>query len=346
MGYLRFLFRYTLLAVLLKTAGPVVFAQPAMTRILDTLYNADGTKFVGELLIQPVCTGGLNNLTITPKAIKYCIVPTGGAASDCDGISRVAGEIDLNLVPTGAGSTITPAGRCRYTTRYVSDRGGSFTESWNPPVSGAPLRVRSFATTTGLPPAGGNVPVGNINAAALADGCVRVVSGQFQSFSGPNCAVPQTPPFEQTCTYTFTAQSSITVPGTHCGWQTQDVVFQCFKNDGSYMLCGSGGIDPVSFELKLAWASAQTGYVLISGRSGQVPNQGFTFTNQSTVTITQAQHGATHNRIMAACYEATTDPTTGTYNWFFCSPVVNQTTHDVTFNFAAPKSGRIVLTIK
>jgi hypothetical protein len=123
-------------------------------------------------------------------------------------------------------------------------------------------------------------------------------------------------------------------------------VLQCFKNDGTWMLCGSGGTDPVSFEIKLQWDSPQTGYVLIGGRSGAVPNQGFTFTNQTEVTISQAAHGVNHNRIMAACYESTTDPVLGTYNWFLCSPIVNQTTHDVTFQFGVAKSGRIVLMAK
>ena len=346
MGYLRFI-RYLLFALLLKTAGPVVFAQPASVRILDTLYNADGTKFLGDLEFKLTCIGAVNNLTITNKPIKYCIVPTGASTDGCDHVSNNAGELDINLIPTGTGSTITPApNQCRYNVRYVSERGNSFTETWNPPVSGTPLRVRGIAQPGAAVTTGSTVPVANVNAASLSDGCARVVSGKFQTFNGPDCAVPQTPPYEQNCTYTFSAQSSITIPGTYCNYQTQDLIFQCFKNDGSWLLCGSGGVDPVSYEIKMTWATPQTGYVQIGGRSGAVPNQGFTFTNQSTVMITQAQHGANHNRIMANCFEATTDPVLGTYNWFFCAPSVNQTTHDVTFQFGTPKSGRIVLMAK
>ena len=96
-----------------------------LTQISDTLYNADGTKASGRIVISwDAFTSG--SVTVDGGTLTYSIPATGGTA----------GAVNVSLYPN-AGAT--PAGTS-YRARYFLANAANYTETWVVPATG-PVKI-------------------------------------------------------------------------------------------------------------------------------------------------------------------------------------------------------------
>ncbi len=321
-----------------------LFGQsPATTRILDVVYNLDGKPFTGTLVAQLRCIVKAGQLAYANTPIRVCIGRGPSGDERCDYSSTNPGEIDFTLVPNAPGSGLSPSNCTKYEARFTPNVGGSWLEYWTVPVSSTPVRRGSISSTTGNTPQA-QPTSGDGLVFSQQDGCARIVSGRLQSFTGPNCSVPQNPPYEQNCSVTFTNTVNWTVPAPACGYQTTDLVVSCYSVLGASMPCPEGGPNPVSFDYVASYAVPVSGTMVIGGRSGNVPNQGYTFLNATNINIPQSQHGFNHVRFTFTCYGTTL--VSGVYPVIPCFPVVNPNTRDISISFAVPTNVRVVLMAK
>lgn len=99
-------------------------APPQLTTIQDDLYQADGTRFAGTLLIEWKSFSAAGTSTVVTQSVTVQVV---------NGILRV------QLVPT-----TTAATAAYYQVRYTSKNGVQSFERWAVPPSSAPVRVRDI----------------------------------------------------------------------------------------------------------------------------------------------------------------------------------------------------------
>ena len=118
------------LIVLLLAATSLAQAQPALTKIQDILYRADGTRFSGTMFItwSSFLAGDTSNI-----ATANLTVPI------------VNGVLRVQLVPT----TTASAG-AQYNVTYQSGGVNQFTEVWAVPPSTPTLRVRDVRLSSGV----------------------------------------------------------------------------------------------------------------------------------------------------------------------------------------------------
>jgi hypothetical protein len=122
--------------LLLAALCGLVWGQTGLTRIQDTLFEADGTLFNGTLTIQ-WSTFDANNI--------------GTIVQQSTSVPVVNGNLLVQLAPN---NTATPPANI-YTVMYESDGREQFTEQWTVPLSTVPLKVAVVrigsqpATTTG-----------------------------------------------------------------------------------------------------------------------------------------------------------------------------------------------------
>ncbi|MBI4464209.1 MAG: hypothetical protein HY647_05845, partial [Acidobacteria bacterium] len=110
------------------------FAQtPALVQISDTLYNADGTKASGRLVVSWDYFTAADGTTVDGGALTYIIAATG----------LNAGKVEVSLAPN-AGSS--PAGTS-YQARYILANGADYTETWVVPASG-PVTIADIRAST------------------------------------------------------------------------------------------------------------------------------------------------------------------------------------------------------
>jgi hypothetical protein len=123
-------------AVLLMVVAAMAAGQPALTKIQDIIYRADGTRFNGTMFIDYLSFLGGDTSSI---ATAHLIVPI------------VNGVLKVALVPT----TTASAG-AQYNITYNSAGRNQFTEVWAVPPSSLILRIRdvrvSQGTVVGPPP--------------------------------------------------------------------------------------------------------------------------------------------------------------------------------------------------
>ena len=107
-----------------------------LTQISDTLYNADGTKASGRVVISwdPFTTSG--NVTVDGGTKTYTIPATGAST----------GVVVVSLYPN-AGAT--PAGTS-YRVRYYLANGASYTETWVVPAT-SPVTIAGVRVLPPLP---------------------------------------------------------------------------------------------------------------------------------------------------------------------------------------------------
>jgi len=118
------------LIVLLLAATGLAQAQPALTKIQDILYRADGTRFNGTMFItwSSFLAGDTSNI-----ATANLTVPI------------VNGVLRVQLVPT----TTASAG-AQYNVTYQTAGVNQFTEVWAVPPSTPTLRVRDVRLSSGV----------------------------------------------------------------------------------------------------------------------------------------------------------------------------------------------------
>lgn len=164
--FLLFTIHYSLLTRL-------AFGQ-TLVQVSDTLYNADGTKASGRMIISwdPFTTA--DDTTIDGGTFSYTI-----PASGVD-----AGKVDVSLAPNvGA----TPAGTS-YRVRYYLANGASYTESWVVPASGPATiaQVRTLTTPIPIPTVNASQITGvlptphggtGLDSLGSANQCLKVNSG-------------------------------------------------------------------------------------------------------------------------------------------------------------------------
>lgn len=130
-----------LLAALCGTAG----SQTPLTRIQDTLFNADGTRFNGSLTISWSTFDVANAGTVVEQSR---VVPV------------INGNLLVQLVPN---ATAPPPANI-YTVVYQSSGSRQFTENWTVPVSAMPLTVAGVRTAAQSTSGGaGATPVAGAN---------------------------------------------------------------------------------------------------------------------------------------------------------------------------------------
>jgi hypothetical protein len=117
--------RSTLLALLLAGCG---LAQPSLTLIQDTLYQADGTKFQGMATISWSSFQASDLSNIAANTVRVPIVN---------------GALRVRLVPTT--NAAVPGS---YSVVYNSSR-VQFSETWAVPPSSVQLRVKDVRLSTG-----------------------------------------------------------------------------------------------------------------------------------------------------------------------------------------------------
>jgi hypothetical protein len=118
------------LLVLLLAATGWVQAQPALTRIQDILYRADGTRFSGTIFItwSSFLAGDTSNIATANVTLPI-----------------VNGVLRVQLVPT----TTASAG-AQYNVTYQNAGVNQFTEVWAVPPSTTPLRIRDVRLSSGV----------------------------------------------------------------------------------------------------------------------------------------------------------------------------------------------------
>ena len=134
------------ITIFVLLARNTAFAQ-TLTRVSDTLFNADGSKASGRMVISwsPFTTG--DNTTVDGGNLSYTIPDSG----------INAGKVDVFLAPNSGGS---PAGTS-YVVRYYLANGASYPETWVVPSSGPVTiaEVRTLTTPVPIP----TINVGQIN---------------------------------------------------------------------------------------------------------------------------------------------------------------------------------------
>jgi len=140
------------LIMLLLAATGLAQAQPALTKIQDILYRADGTRFSGTMFINwsSFLAGDTSNI-----ATANLTVPI------------VNGVLRVQLVPT----TTASAG-AQYNVTYQSGGVNQFTEVWAVPPSTPTLRVRDVRLSNGVvvgpAPATAPIQIGDVTGLANA----------------------------------------------------------------------------------------------------------------------------------------------------------------------------------
>src|ERR1700744_5042794 len=114
-----------------------------LTTIQDTLYEADGTRYNGTLMISWSTFDATNIGTIVQQSKN---------------VDVVNGNLLVQLAPD---ATAPPPANI-YKVLYQSDGRSQFTETWAVPVSSKPLTVRAVRVTSQKTPAtgGGGPPTG------------------------------------------------------------------------------------------------------------------------------------------------------------------------------------------
>jgi len=106
----------------------IVFAQPPLTIIQDTLYKADGTPFNGLLIISWNSFQADNQANVVAQTLTVRVI---------DGYFRV------QLAPTGDANPPSS-----YTVTYNSDGKVQFQETWVVGTSSTPLTIAAVRTST------------------------------------------------------------------------------------------------------------------------------------------------------------------------------------------------------
>ena len=106
----------------------IIFAQPPLTIIQDTLYKADGTPFNGLLIISWNSFQADNQANVVAQTLTVRVI---------DGYFRV------QLAPTGDANPPSS-----YTVTYNSDGKVQFQETWVVGTSSTPLTIAAVRTST------------------------------------------------------------------------------------------------------------------------------------------------------------------------------------------------------
>jgi hypothetical protein len=127
-------------ALHLILAAVSALAAPPLTTIQDTLYNADGAPFTGNVDIAWKSFTASDGSYIVMNQVSLRVVN---------------GALKVRLVPTANAST-----GAYYTVRYTSDGRTMFNETWAVPAVLTPLRVAGVRVAA--PPAGGGAGGGSL----------------------------------------------------------------------------------------------------------------------------------------------------------------------------------------
>lgn len=111
------------------TLGPKLGATPPLTTISDTLFNADGTRFNGVVVIS------------WPN---FEASDTSNIAGDTKSVQVTSGILYVQLVPTTNANTAAV-----YTVQYTSLGVAQYSQAWAVPPSILPLRVRDVVLAPG-----------------------------------------------------------------------------------------------------------------------------------------------------------------------------------------------------
>jgi hypothetical protein len=109
-----------------------------LTRILDTLKDADGNPAVGTLSIESPAFIAADGTAVAAGKITITI------AVDDPGTPLVdeAGTVDIWLAPTeDSVQNIAAGGEARYTVRYKLTNLGRYPETWAVPRTGGPYKI-------------------------------------------------------------------------------------------------------------------------------------------------------------------------------------------------------------
>ena len=141
----------------------------------------------------------------------------------------------------------------------------------------------------------------------------------------------------------FTAVQSVSIPGATHGLGTKNLIPRIYNNSGPMEVQpGSVTVNPVTYDVAVAFATTQTGFVLLNGyaSSGVTPNYATTFSSVTTFTVAGSTHGLGTKNILVQVYDA------GSPTMARMQPnsiAVDGNSFDVTITFNIAQSGLIVL---
>jgi hypothetical protein len=118
--------RFALTAVAVLAGAYTAAGAPALTKIQDTLYKADGTRFEGVAQIEWKSFQSADGSQVPQQSMTVKIA---------------GGQLRVALVPTTNAKK-----RMRYTVRFNADGRTQFTEYWDVPPSTSTLAVESVRT--------------------------------------------------------------------------------------------------------------------------------------------------------------------------------------------------------
>jgi hypothetical protein len=201
----------------LVIAAVSALAAPPLTTIQDTLYNADGTLFVGsaEFAWRSFTASDGSYIVMNQTSLRI-----------------VNGALKVRLVPTANATSVA-----YYTVRYTSDGRTMFTESWVVPASGTALRVADVRVAA--PPGGGGSSGGG--------GTPSTVS--MSDVAGLTEALAARPTRGQG----FTPGRAAFIDDTGALSSVTGSLGDCIRVDGTAGVCGSGsgGTGPTFVDMEV-----------------------------------------------------------------------------------------------
>jgi hypothetical protein len=274
--------------------------------VSDTIVSATGVLFQGRITIQPL---RLTYLGVTYSNNAPTLIDVGHS-----------GTFSVSLIPT---INATPANQL-YRVDYRSTRGAAWTEYWEIPETGAPLKLTNVVKNY-TPAPTGSMAVTQIDGA-------RNASGKYICSDGSryiNCDPPASA--VQTFSRTFTNATSVAISDHGLG--TSNLVVTIYDSIGRTVLApvSIGSASP--FAVTVTFTDAMTGRLAIT----RAPSDSESFTAATTVTIYGAVHGLGTANLAGACFDSSGA------QFLYGSLIVDPSTFDASFTFAQAATGRCLV---
>lgn len=175
----------------MKHLALLLLALPMVGQTLATIAQTNfsqtqqGQLYRGTITITTPqnCRLTRDGITYSRTRRVYCVGVTG---SNCD-TTTAAGVIDIQLVPTGAGTV--PTG-CYYTARMEPTKGDIDTETWVIDSIG-PYKISDVRTTV-TPSPSARIKYSQIDWSGFGSGCLQVTNGSATPVSCTSGATPRT----------------------------------------------------------------------------------------------------------------------------------------------------------
>jgi hypothetical protein len=198
-------------AVALCLWAAAAIAAPPLTRIQDTLYRADGSRFEGVLQVDWKSFRAADGSEVSQNSISVTVI---------------AGQLSVDLIPTT--NAVRPVS---YTVRYNSAGRTQFTETWAVPPAVAVLRVNDV----------------RVNGPAAGGITTQPITVEVQNVVGLRTELDLRPARGAT----WVAGRSAVIGSTGAIEAAVGNNGDCVHVDGSSGPCGDGGLRFVDAEIPL-----------------------------------------------------------------------------------------------